>query len=231
MKKLLLLSALALGAMSASAQSFGDYFKVTFEGKEVTNGETITVTTPEYSDEWGDAWAAHIGVINLENEFRPVYGEAVYVKPATKSELLSEENGARAQICFSGAHNGLGNCLGNGNEYQLGSTFVNIPAAGVDTFEWAVDLNYDMANLKNPVTMKLNMFAANGDGEDQSSCEIIDGTEFTVTIVFGDEGGVDAIGTENGAAEYFNLQGVRVANPEKGLYIVKQGGKVTKRVF
>lgn len=34
----------------------------------------------------------------------------------------------------------------------------------------------------------------------------------------------------NAPAEYFNLQGVRVANPENGLFIVRQGGKVTKVV-
>ena len=36
---------------------------------------------------------------------------------------------------------------------------------------------------------------------------------------------------ENAPVEYYNLQGVRVANPEKGLYIVKQGNKVEKRVI
>lgn len=34
---------------------------------------------------------------------------------------------------------------------------------------------------------------------------------------------------ENAPVEYYNLQGVRVASPEKGLYIVKQGNKVEKR--
>ncbi len=33
---------------------------------------------------------------------------------------------------------------------------------------------------------------------------------------------------ENAPAEYFNLQGVRVANPENGLYIVRKGSKVSK---
>lgn len=233
MKKLLLLSALALGAMSVSAQSFGDYFKVSFEGKEVSNGETINVLEPEFSDEWGDAWAAHIKVVNVQNEYRPVYGEAVYVVPATRSLLLSEENGARGQICFEGGgKNGeIGNCLGNGNEYSLGATFVNIPAAGTDTFAWAVDLNYDMANLQNPVTFRLNMIAANGDADIENGCEIIDDAEFSLNIVFGGDTAVATIGAENGVAEYYNMQGMRVANPEKGLYIVKQGNKVTKRVF
>jgi hypothetical protein len=33
---------------------------------------------------------------------------------------------------------------------------------------------------------------------------------------------------ENAPVEYFNLQGVRVANPENGLYIRRQGNKATK---
>ncbi|MBQ9073328.1 MAG: hypothetical protein IJY30_02540 [Muribaculaceae bacterium] len=34
----------------------------------------------------------------------------------------------------------------------------------------------------------------------------------------------------NAPAEYYNLQGVKVANPENGLYIVKRGNKATKEV-
>ncbi len=44
------------------------------------------------------------------------------------------------------------------------------------------------------------------------------------------ESGVNAIEgiDENAPVEYFNLQGVRVANPESGLYIRRQGNQVTK---
>ena len=35
---------------------------------------------------------------------------------------------------------------------------------------------------------------------------------------------------ENAPVEYYNLQGVRVLNPENGLYIVKQGKKVSKQI-
>ena len=45
-----------------------------------------------------------------------------------------------------------------------------------------------------------------------------------------EESGVDNIAADNAPAEYFNLQGVRVANPENGLYIVRQGGKVSKQL-
>ncbi len=44
-----------------------------------------------------------------------------------------------------------------------------------------------------------------------------------------DESGIDNITTDSNApAEYYNLQGVRVANPEAGLYIRRQGNNVTK---
>ncbi len=45
--------------------------------------------------------------------------------------------------------------------------------------------------------------------------------------------GIESIATEaaDGAAEYYNLQGVRIANPEAGLYIRRQGGKASKVVI
>lgn len=43
--------------------------------------------------------------------------------------------------------------------------------------------------------------------------------------------GVDAVEAEQGEAEYYTLQGVRLANPEKGLYIRVQNGKADKVVL
>lgn len=42
---------------------------------------------------------------------------------------------------------------------------------------------------------------------------------------------VESIESANGSVEYFNLQGVRVAQPENGIFIVRQGNKVTKKVI
>ena len=41
--------------------------------------------------------------------------------------------------------------------------------------------------------------------------------------------GVNAVEVEEGEAVYYNLQGVQVANPQNGLYIVKRGNKVAKQ--
>ena len=40
--------------------------------------------------------------------------------------------------------------------------------------------------------------------------------------------GIAGIEAENGEAVYFNLQGVRVQNPENGIFIRVQNGKATK---
>lgn len=36
---------------------------------------------------------------------------------------------------------------------------------------------------------------------------------------------------ENAPVEYFNLQGVKVVNPENGIYVKKQGSKAVKVVL
>lgn len=54
-------------------------------------------------------------------------------------------------------------------------------------------------------------------------------TETNVLTVTPDgEAGIAAIDADNAVAKYFNLQGVEVANPENGLFIVVKGGKSSK---
>ena len=43
--------------------------------------------------------------------------------------------------------------------------------------------------------------------------------------------GVEGVEAENAEVEYYNLQGVKVENPEKGIFIKKQGNKTTKVVL
>ena len=68
-----------------------------------------------------------------------------------------------------------------------------------------------------------------------ASCEItmyLDGDEdntFEFTLNMHYSAGVDEIGaSDNTPAVYYNLQGVEVANPENGIFIRRQGNKVTK---
>ncbi|MDE6270382.1 MAG: chitobiase/beta-hexosaminidase C-terminal domain-containing protein [Muribaculaceae bacterium] len=56
--------------------------------------------------------------------------------------------------------------------------------------------------------------------------------DFTFTIKPGNTTGIENVEVEatDAAPVYYNLQGVRVANPENGLYIVRRGNKATKEI-
>lgn len=54
----------------------------------------------------------------------------------------------------------------------------------------------------------------------------------TIAIEYDNLSGVEGVEVDaNAAVEYFNLQGVRVANPENGLFIRRQGNNVSKVVI
>lgn len=54
-----------------------------------------------------------------------------------------------------------------------------------------------------------------------------------VIVVPDGQSGIESVvaADENAPVEYYNLQGVRVANPTAGLYIIKQGSKVSKAII
>ena len=47
----------------------------------------------------------------------------------------------------------------------------------------------------------------------------------------GESSGIEDVNAEDAEVEYYNLNGVKVENPEKGIYIMKQGGKTSKVVL
>ena len=57
----------------------------------------------------------------------------------------------------------------------------------------------------------------------------IDGEKSHTYVLKYAKAGVENVEIDNNApAEYYNLQGVKVANPENGVFIKVQGGKATK---
>ena len=56
--------------------------------------------------------------------------------------------------------------------------------------------------------------------------------ESIMNPIAGGENGVESIGNDvNAPVVYYNLQGVKVSNPEKGIFLKKQGNKVSKVVL
>ena len=69
-------------------------------------------------------------------------------------------------------------------------------------------------------------------------------SDVTITLVYnsdttlpssitvkGNTSGIDGIYSNDNEVEYYNMQGVRVINPENGIYIVKRDNQVTKEVI
>ena len=69
--------------------------------------------------------------------------------------------------------------------------------------------------------------SVNVDGEFVGDAEMDSESVETVEEVAADIEAAD----ENAPVEYYNLQGVRVENPSNGLYIRRQGNKVTKDII
>jgi hypothetical protein len=94
-----------------------------------------------------------------------------------------------------------------------------------NTEDWSIDdqkYTYDTSKL--PTEKRLHLIQTNGE-------KVSD----VYTIGYGNDGVITSIGnvatdlrSNNGAVEYYNMQGVRVANPTRGLYIRRQGTTVTK---
>lgn len=70
--------------------------------------------------------------------------------------------------------------------------------------------------------------AATPDGEEgyKFTLDVVNGT-----LTVGEASAASIVSSENAPAVYYNLQGVEVANPQNGLYIVKRGNTVTKQVI
>lgn len=96
-----------------------------------------------------------------------------------------------------------------------------------DVIDWAV-LN-EKDDSFDPVTT-MSLYA----GQDAKDANVT-GVLAHVYIIYRDLNGDSSVNEiaadENAPVEYYNLQGVRVANPANGLFIVKQGNKVSKRII
>lgn len=96
---------------------------------------------------------------------------------------------------------------------------VELPKGTVRT---GLNLVDNKTNLGKKVTLKCNI-------EKYFS---IAGLKGTSEYVLENSSAIEEIGTDvNAPVEYYNLQGVKVANPENGIFIKKQGSRTTKVVL
>ena len=136
-----------------------------------------------------------------------IYDEDLEVYPDNNTTVVGEPNADGYGWCDSGF------------EYQAAACFVKNPTL-----------------YRNYVTIELKA-AGNvwvGIKKDENNCYGYWNPWRDYTFeVLAEEAGVDNVAVKDADApvEYYNLSGVRVANPANGIYIVKQGNKVSKTVI
>lgn len=234
MKKLLLSAALAATFASAYADDFSKIFALTYEGEAVSDGQTITVKNyydgfvmenPEFAGMFPPAYevVATVRATNITEEPQEFGFTLTRIKPTLDEFPSSGSAIGRFGLCYDYS-DGAGTCLDIRND-KVEST-ADVKPIGSEEY---ISLKVDQADFTDmtPITLQLEMRATE-DGETVASSTIY--FEFThetdITMA------VDGIEAETSAAEYFTIQGVRVAEPMKGgLYIVRRGANVTKRIF
>lgn len=221
MKKLLLIAAIAAASMSANAASFSDYFAITVEDQPVLDGETVTVKTyydpieMSYPGEGFGEYESKVAVkaINVSNSKANISFTLTQIEPTKPNE-----NMGYFKLCYD-FNDKQGQCLTSNTGIYTSPS--DLDAVSVDGY-LLLDIEHVQFTDLTPVTFKLQL-STNGVG---GTIYIKFTHEQDITMA------VDGIEADSASEEYFNLQGVKVANPEKGnIYIVRKGSKVSKRLF
>ncbi len=230
MKKFLLLAAVAATFASAKADAFSDAFTITLNGETLTDGQTAVVSTyyeptiMEYPDLAGIIdpeyeCKAEVFATNITDEPKEFQFSLNLIEP-TPEEFEAGEYG-NYQLCYKYT-SASGNCVSASNLHDF---FTKLDPISAEEY---LCMAIDQSGFTNyaPVTLQLDMRVMEDDKEAGKSTIYIKFThESDITL------GVAGIESES-KAEYFTIQGVRVAEPQKGqIYIVRKGGKVAKRIF
>ncbi|MDE6768110.1 MAG: hypothetical protein K2J78_00120 [Muribaculaceae bacterium] len=239
MKKLLLFAALFATAMVGRAQSF----TVLHDGNPVENGSYVIVTDPEdYTDDggvnYGLDYEVKLMVKNPNMTPKDYTGTLFWGSYPTKAQYVEAGDelvegtecpiwGA-PQIC-----NDQGRCftaeMDSNNEYvNLGKGPVTVPGMTSDG-----GFMYHLTTTPADLTSEYKTTIVCDENPDEVfECTLVFApTEEAAKEFIANAGVNDIIADGDAAPVYYNLNGMKVANPSNGLYIVKRGSKVTKEVI
>lgn len=142
-------------------------------------------------------------------------------EPATAVELAKNGNTFSGQVTFTGAGDGYSYFALSGGAGDWTTVNANrfAPKAGEVAF-----------NLEDKVEFGKGEAAFKVKAEGTYYINV-DFDAMTVQVST-QSSGIESIEfIEDAPAVYYNLQGVEIANPQNGLYIVKRGNKVTKQLL
>lgn len=236
MKKLLLSAAIAAAcAGSAYAQSFEIYGTTDLEAGDftkITDGQTINIENRVVTDEYtyGDKVYTFYNVkaelyVYIVNSTSTAWDAASKNSPEFSFELKNEKDELPDGIAKPEIPS---NCFG-GSCWSSNPFWITCPANSQTETGEGNHIGFD---LMCDSEAQANITKINRTYEYTAKL----GTEsLNFTLVFGDGGTNSVEGIEadlNAPKEYYTLQGMKVAEPQKGsICIVKQGNKVSKQVI
>lgn len=234
MKKILLTAAIATATLfsaSADLMSFSNSFTVSYNGEAVEPGATIKCTHVEdVSDLYGPDYVTYecnLDIVNLD--IMPAYIKATlsYNNPTYAEHQANPFDYGDAQLCYgrSTTPGGalLGQCTLGNPPVNCGEGIEMVPAEGAGDFQWQIHL---MAALnKYEETYNLTLQGTTEDGT-----AVTEAVTYPIFFSAKPDSGVTEIEATEGEGVWYDLQGRRVENPEKGMYIYKTAAKAVKIV-
>lgn len=162
--------------------------------------------------------------------------EAFYVVGtlASQNGNFTPNNGVKMTSNGDGTYTANEVALQANNEGWCG--FAIAANLGANDNDWGTlnGLRFGPATNDTPAVIGTNSDIATGDlswSFDAGTYKMVfDYKNLTLTISEADGDGIEAIGADNAKAVYYNLQGVEVKNPEKGIFIKVVGKKAEKVV-
>ncbi|MDE6272419.1 MAG: hypothetical protein K2M31_05370 [Muribaculaceae bacterium] len=242
MKKLLLSMALCGLATSAFAQeglmNFDECFAISYEGQTVENGATLKATKFEdVSDLYGDGtvtYSLDLKVENLDITSQYMRGVLKASKPTMKEYLSNRYFWGDPQLCYivQTPEGPSGNCLSGdpNNQFNPSFGYGNLRIPVNEEFEWQIHVVG--CEVASNGIYQLTLQGVEVDNPNDMTNYTVTSTPFEIYLDFSAASlGVNEIESDDLNGVYYDLQGRRVANPSKGLYIYKTAGKAEKRLI
>lgn len=210
MKKIYLLFVAAACAFSAGAADL----KISVMGREVAPGEAVCINDSYFAD----ATEYFPEIFITGSETAPVTVTTKFTRNETPELDADWLTGAKVDLMFC-ALDGKCETMSVGQEYTKSGNL----EAGKETallIDVALRLGYDQEFSDLTIDYAFDVIC-NYAGQD-----------YTITCYAQQNlAAVSEIAADDAAPVFFDLQGRKVTNPEKGLYIKRQGNKTSKVIL
>ena len=213
------------------AEVFGGWPGSQAKETEVIGGETFkkvpfpgngTITYTLIFNDNGDN--------KVENGLTAVSGTNVYVEVTDTDATIIPKPGAKTYNIYIEDKTTWGDIYLYAYVGAAPSLFGGWPGVKVTDTETVEGIEYkvvkDVEETDVAQTFIINDY--NGNQFDVPGEYAINSNLFFTVTNSGVQTGIELVEAENAPAEYFNLQGVRIAEPENGIFICRKGSKVTK---